>query len=45
MGCGIGSDAMAFARAGLEVVAVEVDPATAAVARANLAGHAEVICA
>jgi hypothetical protein len=45
MGCGVGSDAMAFARAGLEVVAVEVDPATAAVARANLAGHAEVICA
>ena len=45
MGCGIGSDAVAFARAGLEVVAVEVDPATAGVARANLAGHAEVICA
>jgi SAM-dependent methyltransferase len=45
MGCGIGSDAMAFARAGLEVVAVEVDPTTAAVARANLAGRAEVICA
>jgi SAM-dependent methyltransferase len=45
MGCGIGSDAMAFARAGLEVVAVEVDPATAAVARANLAGRSEVICA
>jgi SAM-dependent methyltransferase len=45
MGCGIGLDAMAFARAGLEVVAVEVDPATAAVARANLAGRSEVICA
>jgi THUMP domain-like/Methyltransferase domain len=44
-GCGIGSDSMAFARAGLEVVAVDVDPVTAAVARANLAGRAEVICA
>jgi hypothetical protein len=45
LGCGIGSDSMAFARAGLEVVAVEVDPTTAAVAQANLAGGAEVICA
>ena len=45
LGCGIGSDSMAFARAGLEVVAVEVDPQTAAVAQANLAGAAEVICA
>jgi hypothetical protein len=33
------------ARAGLEVVAVEVDHATAAVAGANLAGRAEVIAA
>ena len=45
LGCGIGSDSMAFVRAGLEVVAVDVDPATAAVAQANLAGRAEVICA
>jgi hypothetical protein len=45
LGCGIGSDSMAFARAGLEVVAVEVDPTTAAVAQANVAGRAEVICA
>jgi hypothetical protein len=45
LGCGIGSDSMAFARAGLEVVAVEVDPVTASVAEANLAGRAEVICA
>jgi SAM-dependent methyltransferase len=45
LGCGIGSDSLAFARAGLDVVAVDVDPATAAVAQANLAGRAEVICA
>ena len=45
LGCGIGSDSMAFARAGLEVVAVDVDPTTAAVAQANLAGCGEVICA
>ena len=37
LGCGIASDAAAFVRAGLEVLAVERDPATAAVARANLA--------
>ena len=45
LGCGIGSDSMAFLRAGLEVVAVDVDPVTAAVAQANLGGRAEVICA
>jgi hypothetical protein len=44
-GCGIGSDSMAFLRAGLEVVAVDVDPATASVAQANVGGRAEVICA
>ncbi len=38
LGCGIGADALAFVRAGLEVVAVERDPDTAAVAAANLAG-------
>jgi SAM-dependent methyltransferase len=49
LGCGIGSDAMAFLAAGLDVVAVELDPATAAVARHNLqrvpgaSGRAEVV--
>ncbi|HRW18164.1 MAG TPA: class I SAM-dependent methyltransferase [Dermatophilaceae bacterium] len=37
VGCGIGSDATAFAAAGLDVVAVEADPVTAEIARANLA--------
>ena len=37
LGCGIASDASAFVRAGLDVLAVERDPATADVARANLA--------
>ncbi len=35
--CGIGSDAVAFARAGLRVQAVDADPGTAAVAAANAA--------
>lgn len=44
LGCGIGADAMAFADAGLRVVAVEVDAETAAVAQHNLdlAGAGEV---
>ncbi|MER6071869.1 methyltransferase domain-containing protein [Streptomyces sp. NPDC001817] len=33
--CGIGGDAIAFARAGIRVLAVDRDPATASVARAN----------
>ena len=37
LGCGIGADAIALARAGLDVLAVEADPGTAAVARANAA--------
>lgn len=45
LGCGIGADALAFLRAGLEVVAVERDPDTAAVARANLGPAATVLCA
>jgi len=37
--CGIGSDALAFVRAGLRVQAVELDPDTAAIAAANTAGR------
>ncbi|WP_052462127.1 THUMP-like domain-containing protein [Nigerium massiliense] len=35
LGCGIGADARAFAAAGVEVVGVELDPATAVLAEAN----------
>jgi hypothetical protein len=45
IGCGIGSDSLAFARAGLEVVALDVDPVTVLVAQANLGDRASVICA
>ncbi|MDQ1738976.1 MAG: hypothetical protein QOE53_628, partial [Pseudonocardiales bacterium] len=38
--CGLGSDALAFARAGLRVSGVEQDPATAALATANTANTA-----
>jgi hypothetical protein len=37
LGCGIGGDLIAAARAGLRVTGIEQDPATAAAARANLA--------
>lgn len=37
IGCGIGADAMAFAEAGLDVVAVDADPGTVDVATHNLA--------
>ncbi|QGF22687.1 class I SAM-dependent methyltransferase [Raineyella fluvialis] len=48
LGCGIGTDAWAFLDAGLDVVAVEIDPFTASVAAANLApavasGRARVV--
>ncbi|MFL6063910.1 MAG: THUMP-like domain-containing protein [Friedmanniella sp.] len=45
LGCGIGTDALAFVAAGLDVVAVERDQATAEVAAANLAGRGQVLCA
>ncbi len=45
VGCGIGSDSLGFARAGLEVLAIELDQQTAGAAAANLAGVAEVVCA
>ncbi|HSK32857.1 MAG TPA: SAM-dependent methyltransferase [Propionicimonas sp.] len=44
LGCGIGADALAFAAAGLAVVAVEFDPATAVLAAANLGGAGRVVC-
>ena len=45
LGCGLGSDALAAARAGLSVYAVEADPHTAALAAANVAeaGLADLI--
>lgn len=43
LGCGIGADALAFAAAGLDVVAVELDPATAVLAQANLGERGRVI--
>lgn len=36
LGCGIGGDLIAFARAGMEVRGFEVDPVRAAIAQANL---------
>jgi hypothetical protein len=36
LGCGIGADALAFARAGIRVSAVDADPLTALVAAANV---------
>ena len=44
LGCGIGGDSMAFAALGLDVLSVDADPLTAAVASFNLASfdNAEV---
>lgn len=44
LGCGAGVDSLAFLDAGLEVTAVDVDPATAELAAHNLPG-ARVLCA
>jgi len=44
LGCGIGADALAFVAAGLDVVAVEYDPATAVLAAANLGDAGTVVC-
>lgn len=41
LGCGIGGDALAFAGAGLDVVAVDADEVTAAIAAYNLAPFGE----
>ncbi|MFY1635962.1 THUMP-like domain-containing protein [Solwaraspora sp. WMMB335] len=45
LGCGLGADALAAARAGIRVYAVEADPGTAALATANAAatGLAELV--
>ncbi|MRJ76298.1 methyltransferase domain-containing protein [Aeromicrobium sp. SMF47] len=48
LGCGIGGDLIALARAGLSVRGVEQDPVRAAIAEANLRGlglAGEVVCA
>ena len=42
LGCGIGADALAFADVGLPVTAVELDPATAVLAQANLGERGQV---
>lgn len=41
--CGLGIDALALVRAGIDVVAVERDPAVAVLARANLGESVDVI--
>jgi SAM-dependent methyltransferase len=43
LGCGVGSDALAFLDADIAVTAVEIDPQTAEIARLNLGDRAEVV--
>ena len=43
LGCGIGADSLQFARAGLEVLAVEADPATAASPPPTSAGTGAIV--
>ncbi len=43
LGCGIGGDALGFAALGLQVVAVDADEVTAAIAAYNLAPFAEAV--
>ncbi len=45
LGCGLGADALAAARTGIRVYAVETDPLTAALAEANAqaAGLADLV--
>lgn len=43
LGCGIGGDTLAFAASGLRVMAVELDPVTAALARHNLEPFPEAV--
>jgi SAM-dependent methyltransferase len=48
LGCGVGADTIAFARAGLRVLAVEADPVTADAAQSNmdiLGLPVEILCA
>ena len=44
VGCGLGSDALAFADAGLTVTGIEADPVTAVFAQANLGDRGRVVC-
>jgi len=44
LGCGLGVDSLAFAEAGLRVVAVEQDPETVELTQRNLLGKAKAIC-
>ena len=43
VGCGLGADALAFIDAGLEVIGIETDPATACLAAANLGSGGRIV--